>query len=180
MGREMLNLWDISRLAEANGYAGLDAMAAGDALADAVAHAADGSATEALTARLKTLHTKPAAVADVIGKCPQTVRKWISEADARLVETAGRNCRAAALCVALAALGGRGRFRPYAHGRGAGAGRADAAGPRKGKDGGGTAGRSDRRYRGALRKDAARQPRGACGGRGGARQQVAEPFRGCG
>lgn len=106
MGREMLNHWDISRLAEANGYAGPDAMAAGDALADAVAHAADGSATEALTARLKTLHTKPAAVADVIGKCPQTVRKWISEADARLVETAGRNCRAAALCVALAALGG--------------------------------------------------------------------------
>lgn len=106
MGREMLNHWDISRLAEANGYAGPDAMAAGDALADAVAHAADGSATAALTTRLKTMHTKPAAVADVIGKCPQTVRKWISEADARLVETAGRNCRAAALCVALAALGG--------------------------------------------------------------------------
>lgn len=106
MGREMLNHWDVIRLAEANGYAGPDAMRAGDALADAVAHAADGSATEALTARLKTLHTKPAAVADVIGKCPQTVRRWISEADARLVETAGRNCRAAALCVALAALGG--------------------------------------------------------------------------
>lgn len=102
----MLNHWDISRLAEANGYAALDAMAAGDALADAVAHAPDGAATKALRARLKTLHTKPDAVAGVIGKCPQTVRKWISEADARLVETAGRNCRAAALCVALAALGG--------------------------------------------------------------------------
>lgn len=106
MGRETLNHWDISRLAEACGYAGSDAMSAGDALADAVARAADGAATKALRARLKTLHTKPEAVAGVIGKCPQTVRRWISEAEALLVEPAGRNCRAAALCVALAELRG--------------------------------------------------------------------------
>lgn len=106
MGRETLNHWDISRLAEACGYAGPDAMAAGDTLADAVARAADGAATKALRARLKTLHTKPEAVAGVIGKCPQTVRRWISEAEALLVEPAGRNCRAAALCVALAELRG--------------------------------------------------------------------------
>lgn len=106
MGRETLNHWDISRLAEACGYAGSDAMSAGDALADAVARAPDGAATKALRARLKTLHTKPEAVAGVIGKCPQTVRRWISEAEALLVEPAGRNCRAAALCVALAALRG--------------------------------------------------------------------------
>lgn len=106
MGRETLNHWDISRLAEACGYAGPDAMTAGDALADAVARAADGAATKALRARLKTLHTKPEAVAGVIGKCPQTVRRWISEAEALLVEPAGRNCRAAALCVALAELRG--------------------------------------------------------------------------
>lgn len=106
MGRETLKHWDVTRLAEAYGYTGLDAMAAGDALADAVAHAADGTATEALRARLKALHTKPAAVAGVMGKSPQTVRKWISVPEARLVEGAHRNCRAAALCVALAALGG--------------------------------------------------------------------------
>lgn len=106
MGRETLNHWDISRLAEACGYAGSDAMSAGDALADAVARAADGAATKALRARLKTLHTKPEAVAGVIGKCPQTVRRWISEAEALLVEPANRNCRAAALCVALAELRG--------------------------------------------------------------------------
>lgn len=104
MGREMLNQWDVTRLAEMYGYTGPDAMAAGDALADAVAHAADGAATEALRARLKALHTKPAAVADVIGKGPQAVRKWIAEADIRLVEPTRRNCRAAALCVALAAI----------------------------------------------------------------------------
>lgn len=110
MGRETLNHWDISRLAEACGYAGSDAMSAGDALADAVARAADGAATKALRARLKTLHTKPEAVAGVIGKCPQTVRRWISEAEALLVEPAGRNCRAAALCVALAELRGAAVF----------------------------------------------------------------------
>lgn len=110
MGREMLNHWDVIRLAEANGYAGPDAMRAGDTLADAVAHAADGAATKALRARLKTLHTKPEAVAGVIGKCPQTVRRWISEAEALLVEPACRNCRAAALCVALAALRGGAAF----------------------------------------------------------------------
>lgn len=110
MGREMLNQWDVTRLAEANGYTGLDAMAAGDALADAVAHAADGAATKALRDRLKALHTKPAAVAGVIGKGPQAVRKWIAEADIWLVEPARRNCRAAALCVALAELRGGAAF----------------------------------------------------------------------
>lgn len=106
MGRETLKYWDVTRLAEAYGYTGPDAMAAGDALADAVAHAADRAATEALRARLKALHTKPAAVADAIGKCPQTVRKWISAPEALLVEGARCNCRAAALCVVLAELGG--------------------------------------------------------------------------
>lgn len=110
MGREMLNHWDVTRLAEAYGYTGPDAMRAGDALADAVAHAADGAATEALRARLKALHTKPAAVAGVIGKSPQTVRKWITAPEARLVEGAGYNCRAAALCVALAGLRGGAAF----------------------------------------------------------------------
>lgn len=104
MGRRGFCRWDIDRMADANGCRGADACAAGAVLSDAVAHAVDGTACDAIRARLRALHANAGSAACVVGVCPQTVRRWVADPGYSLTSTGDGLYRAAALCIALAVL----------------------------------------------------------------------------